>query len=382
MKKNQKISSTAKTHANHIPDVDILDLENEDIFDTEDTDAPGEPEADDENWEDESEYGNPKRRLPRFINMHTVFLLVIVVCVVSIFYKFKNWGVHIDQAELFKDGAGTYEDTLDQILPLMNAEGQIVSQDISSIVFFGNSAFADDRGSKDNLVSIIAGETGADVYNCSIAGSYLSSQNYSFEADSDPMDAYSFYWLATLMTTRANSDYFSRASESLGEDTPAEANEVYELLTTVDFSTVDAAVIMYDASDYLIGRYMYNDQNFTDITCFTGNLEAGIELIKEYYPNMRIIVMSPTYAYAVVDGKYVSSDMYSIGNLDVLSTYAIKECESSSRQGVTFVDNLYGTITEDNANEYLSDNLHLNQKGRRLVADRLIYALNYYNQEK
>jgi lysophospholipase L1-like esterase len=44
------------------------------------------------------------------------------------------------------------------------------------------------------------------------------------------------------------------------------------------------------------------------------------------------------------------------------------------------VDNLYGTITEDNADKYLIDNLHLNVEGRKLVADRLIYALDYFKE--
>ncbi|MCD7836984.1 MAG: SGNH/GDSL hydrolase family protein [Lachnospiraceae bacterium] len=366
MKKNKNYNSYTNARNRRIPDVDVIDLENNsDVND---------------NAEEASDYKEKKRRLPRFINLHTVFLLSIIIFVLAIFFKFKNWGIHIDQAELFKDGAGEYEDNLDLILPLTDANGQIISNEISSIVFFGNAPFADDRASEDGIVSMTAAQTGTEVYNCSISGSYLSAQNYAFEADTDPLDAYSFYWLVTLMTTGANSDYFSRAEEVLGDDTPQEADEVYELLTTVDFNTVDAAVIMYDASDYLIGRYMYNDENYTDITCFTGSLEAGIELLKEYYPDMRIIVLSPTYAYAVVDGKYVSSDIYSIGNLDVLSTYVIKECESASRQGVTFVDNLYGTVTEDNADEYLSDNLHLNPAGRSLVTERLIYAINYYNE--
>lgn len=381
MKKNQNSDSTTKAHTNHIPNLDIMDLENNDIPDTEYTDFDNDTNEDLKESAEDTKPKKAKPGLPRFVNMHTVFLLAIVIFVLAVFFKFKNWGIHIDQNELFKDGIGTYEDNLDQILPLMDAEGHIINSELSSVVFFGNAPLADDRDSDDSLVSMIAGETGVTVYNCSISGSCLSSQNYAFEEDTDPLDAYSFYWLVTLMTTGTNSDYFSRAAKYLGEDTPAEADEVYEILTTVDFSTVDTAVIMYDASDYLNGRYMYNDQNFTDITCFTGNLEAGIELLKEYYPNMRIIVLSPTYAYAVVDGKYVSSDIYSIGTHDVLSTYVIKECESASRQSVSFVDNLYGTITEDNADKYLSDNLHLNQKGRRLVADRLIYALNYYNQE-
>ena len=45
---------------------------------------------------------------------------------------------------------------------------------------------------------------------------------------------------------------------------------------------------------------------------------------------------------------------------------------------VTFVDNLYGTINEDNAEDYLTDHLHLNQEGRKKVAERFVYALNYF----
>ena len=65
--------------------------------------------------------------------------------------------------------------------------------------------------------------------------------------------------------------------------------------------------------------------------------------------------------------------------MDVLSTYVIKEYTSCASRGVTFVDNLYGTITEDNAKEFLVDNLHLNVKGRKKVAERFSYALHYYD---
>ena len=45
------------------------------------------------------------------------------------------------------------------------------------------------------------------------------------------------------------------------------------------------------------------------------------------------------------------------------------------------MDNLYGSITEDNADEYLVDNLHLNVKGRKLIAKRFEYFLNYYSKD-
>ena len=57
----------------------------------------------------------------------------------------------------------------------------------------------------------------------------------------------------------------------------------------------------------------------------------------------------------------------------------IKQCSSSIRNRVTFVDNLYGTVTAENADACLTDYLHLNKNGRELVAKRFVYALNYYN---
>ena len=140
-------------------------------------------------------------------------------------------------------------------------------------------------------------------------------------------------------------------------------------------------VIMYDASDYLAGRPMSNPGNATDITTFAGNTEAIIEYLHYFAPNTRVIIMSPTYAFALEDdGTYISSDMKRYGQ-DVLSIYAILQYASCVSRSTTFVDNIYNTINEDNAEKYLEDHLHLNLKGRKKVAERFAYALNYYNQD-
>jgi hypothetical protein len=123
-------------------------------------------------------------------------------------------------------------------------------------------------------------------------------------------------------------------------------------------------------------------ENPTDIAYFTGNLEASIELIKEIYPHIRIIVMSPTYAYALnPDGDYVSSDMYCYLEDYKLSTYALMVERSTSMQGVSFVDNIYGTINENNADQYLLDHINLNVAGRQKLAERFVYALQYYDEK-
>lgn len=320
-------------------------------------------------------------RIKRFINVHTILILVFLLTIGGIAYRFTHWGQKVDINDITPGDQEYQTETLDLFLPLVDKEGNEIKKklDKPTIVCFGNAPFADDRDSEDNLANMIAKRTGGTVYNCSVTDSFLAAVNYTIDANKYPWDAFNFYWLVQLgmkSPLYANCD---RAMNQLGDDCPKEAREVYDTLWNLDFSEVDVITIMYDASDYLASHEMYNSDNPTDIEQFTGNLEAGIEVIQEKYPEIRIIVMSPTYAFAVDSkGNYVSSDQYRYG-WDVLSTYSIKEHESCLDRSVSFVDHLYGTINEDNAKEYLIDNLHLNKAGRELVADRFMEALNYYD---
>lgn len=376
-------------HVNALPDIEIVDLENETVQDTDfgksdisdDVEEYPDDEYEENDWEEEEVKHPSPKGIRRFLNLHVLFALVLLVVVGLLGYRITHWGQRVSQSDIFKDGQGSYDDSWDSILPLTDENGKMIVNDASNIVVFGNAPFADDRGSSDNLASLIAKETGATVYNCSISGSYLAAQHTNFDPTLAPMDAYCLYWLVNLAAGVPLDSYYNDAAEALGDKTPPEAEEVVNTLKTLDFNTIDTVAIMYDATDYLMGNAMYNDDNPTDPTQFTGNLEASIEVLQSLYPQIRIIVMSPTYAYAIdEDGNYVSSDIYIYNGRDVLSTYVIKECYSANLHSVSFMDNLYGSITEDNAKEYLTDNLHLNVKGRKLIAKRFEYFLNYYSK--
>ena len=136
---------------------------------------------------------------------------------------------------------------------------------------------------------------------------------------------------------------------------------------------------MYDASDYLAGKTLYNPEKPIDIQTFYGNMVAGIEAIQEAYPHIRIIIMSPTYAYAVNSaGEYIDSDIY-IYNEYTLSTYSQMLGQAAAAKKVSYVDNFYGTVNVYNAQDYLIDNVHLNKAGKQKLAERFVYALQYYD---
>ena len=400
MKQNDSNHNIHTSPVNDMPDIEIVDLENETMQDTDSGKSAHKtnkkqtsdvsPKADEyEEFSEEYEEDYPEEDeapapagIRRFLNVHVFFALVMIVVIGLVAYRFTHWGQRVSQSDIFKDGQGSYDDSWDSILPLTDENGQMVITDASNIVLFGNAPFADDRDSSDSLANLIAKETGANVYNCSISGSYLAAQERDFDPTVAAMDAYCLYWMVCLATGAPIDNYYVQAAEQLGDKTPADAEEVINTLKTLDFNTIDTVAIMYDATDYLLGNPMYSDDNPTDPTQFTGNLEASLDVLQSLYPQIRIIVMSPTYAYAVDEnGDYISSDMYIYNNRDVLSTYVIKECYSANLHSVSFMDNLYGSITEDNAKEYLTDNLHLNVKGRKLIAKRFEYFLNYYAKD-
>ncbi len=315
------------------------------------------------------------------INWHLILLVVFIFTVVFIIYRFKNWGTKVDLDNLGIVDDDNYDvEVVDNILPLLyEGDAPAVNDGIRKVVLFGNDTFAQNKGTSDDMANMIAELSGATVYNCAFTGSYLASTNDFIDLGTAPMDAFNLYWLTTSFTVN-NLEPYEQIFEKCSDKIPADAKDTFETLCSIDFNTVDVIGIMYDANDYLAGKPLTNLEKPTDIHYFTGNLEASIDLIQDKYPHIRIIVMSPTYAYAInPDGDYVSSDIYCYLEDYKLSTYALMIERSTSIQGVSFVDNIYGTINENNADQYLLDHISLNVEGRKKLAKRFVYALEYYD---
>lgn len=413
------MNSSNKNTSGTIPDLDIIDLD-----DTTQADVPGEPETDytdiesetdeayaeegnikasteenseedayeedtientdeeDEDWEED----DVPRKFKFRINSHIVTIGIIALFVVIFLIRFSHFGQLIDPSELFKDDTPSEVknlDTWDNLVPLTDDAGEIIpinKKDGYNIVLFGNAPFSDDRYSQDGIANMLAKETGATVYNFSLAGSYVVSEQNIPLADVQPLDAFNFYWMTLLTTGWRIQDNYSLSVAAMGDNAPEAVAEVRQGMNELDFNTVDVFVVMYDATDYLLGHNLNSEEDYEVAQRFNGNMEAGLDILNSQFPNARIIVMSPPYAFADEkddNGNYISSDI-KIYNQEPLSMYVISECMSCALKDVTFIDNFYGTFSEDNAKDYLIDNLHLNVEGRKKVVSRLIKAIEFY----
>lgn len=319
--------------------------------------------------------GNMEKDNKKFkISFHLIFAVISILAIIIIVSKFWGFGRGITQEEIdaipvpdnpeitVYDTFFRIEDTAD----LPEDDG------VTTIVCFGNAPFADDREAAGNPCKLLASETGAVVYNCAISGSYMSTSNEAFSADY-PIDGFSFYHLAAAAA--GNSDVLSSAISVMGE-LDSDTKAAVELLQTIDFNTVDFIYIMYDGSDHFARRAIYNEGNMSDTRFFAGSMISGIQLIRQAYPWIQVVVMSPAYAYDIAeDGSFISSDSKEFG-AGRLSAYFFYQYDACMDAQVSFIDNFYGGINEDNAADYLADNVHLNTEGRKLIAAQMKKALD------
>ena len=330
------------------------------------------------------EIATEKKGIRKLLNPHLIFVVALLGILLFIFLRFSTWGQVIDLEEFFSHHeVEVQDDTLDTFLPLLDSEGnKVLTKKNPTILFLGNSPLTDCKEEETGVVNLIQKQTQGTVYNFAIADSYMASHTMNYYLPEYPLDPFCPYWMLLYMALGDALPYdLHNLPSMLGDSLPPEFPGILEQMDSIDMNTVDVIAIMYDATDYLLGHSPYNYDNPTDVTTFGGSLEGAIEIIQNTFPHIRIIVMSPTFAYALAeDGSYENSYLTAYHENDVLPTYVAMEGGSAVNRGVTFIDNFYGGFNEHNAEEYLTDHLHLNEKGRQLVADRFLSALEKYSE--
>lgn len=321
---------------------------------------------------DQQESPAPKKTSLQII-LHIVLLAAIVLIAVVSVYRLYRWnqGTPLDiDADDF-DASQFDIETLDMIIPMDSSllEGR-EDDGVTTILCLGNNPFADDRDST-GLAAQIAAKTDSVVYDCAFPYSSAACK-YPIYNPEYTKDHFNFYYVVECLR---NNEFTAISSIASDEADPRYA-ETVEVMKTVDMDKVDIIVIMYDSTDYLIGTPSDNPDNPYDVTAFTGGLRTTIENIKTTWPYIRIFVMSPTYAqYMDEDGELHNGTTTDLGN-GTLNHYLVKEADAIMDCGVSFIDNYFGTINEDNYEEYMTDYMHYNNAGREILAERIADIIN------
>ncbi len=300
------------------------------------------------------------------LNIHLILLAVIVLIIIFCAVKLYIWNKGVP-SDYDPNRQTTDFDTeaMDYIIPLApdKLEGR-EDDGVTTILCLGDDPFSLDQG-PGGLAEQIAAKTGATVYNGSFTGTTMAVQFEDYN-DGYILDAFAFVNVAKSLAS-GNFDLMrTAASYSFDQAFP----QTVSTLESIDMNSLDMICIMYDGSDY-INRRPCEDPNHPDNPqTYTGALRSGIQAIQEAWPHIRIVVMSHTFCHNVnEEGNFENGDRVDFGN-GTLSHYLQKELDTTSELGVSFIDNFYGSINEDNYLDYMTDYIHFNDAGRELLATR------------
>ncbi len=308
------------------------------------------------------------------LNLHLILVAAIFLIAVTAIYRLYRWnkGTPIDETDTEEVDPSQFDvETLDMIIPMDASLLEGREDDGETIILcLGNNPFSDDR-TETGLASQIAQKTNATVYDCSFPDSSAACRYPTYNPEFT-RDHFNLYYVIESFRNQEFLPITTIASQQLNP----KFLESAELMQTIDMDKVDILIIMYDSTDYNIGTPSDNPDNPYDVTAFTGGLRTSIQNIKDTWPHIRIFVMSHTYAQHLDDdGNLHNGTITDLGN-GTLNHYLVKESEAVMDCGVSFVDNYYGTINEDNYQDYLIDYMHYNNEGREKLADRIADIIN------
>ncbi len=238
------------------------------------------------------------------------------------------------------------------------------------VVILGDSLMGQCRD-ETSVAKLLEERLGRPVFNGAFGGTCMAlqeqelSDNYSMELLnmvnlSKAIAAEDFGAQQTVRSRREITDYFG---------------DTVDELAAIDFEKVEILVLAFGINDYHAGIALDNSQNPLDESTYGGALRSVLTTLRECYPDMRIVLVTPTYAW--YRSKKLTCEEYKTGDA-YLREYVeemLAVAEESDTEAIDLYHRLYPRGEWEDWKLYTEDGLHPNEDGRRLIADELAACL-------
>lgn len=232
------------------------------------------------------------------------------------------------------------------------------------VVTFGDSLFGlrrDETGIPGRLESILD----KSVFNAAFGGTCISriDREYRMDYAKDSLS------LVGLTKAVAADDFGAQQAVRIRESSTEYFSDVVDELERVDFSTVELVVILHGLNDYYSGVPISNPEDPFDEYTFSGALRSSLTALQQANPNMRIVLVTPTYTWHRKTG--LTCEEYNAG-YGVQEDYIQAEVQVAEEMGVELIDlyhDVYPHEKWEDWERYTFDGMHPNEEGCALLAD-------------
>lgn len=239
------------------------------------------------------------------------------------------------------------------------------------VVVFGDSLIGLCRD-ETSVTTALETISGFSVYNAAMGGTSLAVQDENLDVNytmtllnmvslAKALAADDFGVQQTVRSRREITNYFADIIEDLPE---------------IDFHRVKTIVIAFGLNDYHAGIPVDNPENLFDENTYGGALRSVLYTIHKTYPDINLIVVTPTYTWYLSNG--LTCEEYNTGYA-FLEEYVQKELEIAKEFGIPAIDLYHDVYTHEEWEDwerFTIDGLHPNEASRQIIAEKIINGLN------
>lgn len=245
-----------------------------------------------------------------------------------------------------------------------------VERQAFQIVTFGDSVFGEVRDETSVPVQLTS-LMNVSCYNAAFGGTRIA------RGDSEHRLAYTkdALSLVGLMKSVEADDFGVQQSAHMRESNSEYFEETIDGLTAIDFSKVEIVMIQHGLNDYYSGVPISNEENPYDEYSFTGALRTSLSILREKFPRIRIVLVTPTYTW--YRQEQLTCEEFNAG-YGVMEDYVRAELEVAEEFGVEVIDLYHDFFPHEQWEDwelYTRDGLHPNEAGRALIAEKIADAL-------
>lgn len=234
------------------------------------------------------------------------------------------------------------------------------------MVCLGDSILGQVRD-ETSITNILEEKLGIEIFNGALGGTNMSRADRKHRMGF-PKDGLSMTALALAIGYK---DFGVQKTIQVQDTGTEYFKETLEELEKIDFSQVEILLIEHGVNDYNAGIPIENKENSYDIYSYAGAVRTAVTTLQKQYPQLRIILVSPTYSWFLAMETTCEEQDFGQG---YLKDYVEMQQAVASELGVEFIDNyhfLYPHEKWEDWQIYTIDGLHPNEDGRRLIAEKL-----------
>lgn len=238
------------------------------------------------------------------------------------------------------------------------------------VLFLGDSIIGQYRD-ETSIPALVASRMGVSVFNGDFGGTTMSRQNR------ESRDAY--YWdglsFAQLAKAVAVQDFGGQQTIRTKNYVTMNFGDIVDELDGLDFSSVEILVVSYGMNDYTTGSPICDPENTENVNTMVGAMRTGIRFLRQSYPTLRIVFVSPTYCWLLdsVSGAIDDCEHRDFGG-GYLEEYVEAQRSVAQECGVEFLDLYHDYYPHEKPQDwwlYTEDGIHPNEDGRQKIAETL-----------